>query len=30
VILAFSRFFNQIPRQKMSEISVGIFIPTWR
>jgi len=30
VILAFSSFFNQIPHQKKSEISVGILSPTWR
>jgi len=29
-ILALSSFFNQIPRQKEPEISVGIFSPTWR
>ena len=27
VILTFSSFFNQIPHQKKSEISVGIFTP---
>jgi len=27
-ILAFSSFFNQIPHQKKSEISVGILSPT--
>jgi len=30
VILALSNFLNQIPHQKESEISVGIFSPTWR
>jgi hypothetical protein len=29
-ILASSSFFNEIPHQKKSEISVGIFSPTWR
>ena len=29
-ILAFSSFFNQIPHQKKSDISVGILSPTWR
>jgi hypothetical protein len=28
VILASSTFFNQLPQQKKSEISVGIFSPT--
>jgi len=28
VILAFSSFFNQIPHQKKSEISVSILSPT--
>jgi hypothetical protein len=29
-ILTSSSFFNQIPHQEKSEISVGIFSPTWR